>query len=569
MMIALRQFVAWESRAARSPRLAWGIVFLLAVSCFSLHLTLHLANLWKKEHYQFAPILIIACCCIAAGRWREARQGKLFYPRFRIHPIPAVVTVLAYGLAVWVNSPWCGFLSMIAFLWLLARNVPFMVGPVLLLAILLPLPLMIDLDVVHGLQRISSRGASVLLDLSGIAHVPEGNIVETADRRFFVEEACSGFGSVYMLLAVAGLIVVLKRLRPCVALPLLLCAPVWAVAANILRIFAVVWAHVRYGTDLASGMHHEVLGIGTYVLAVIGLLISEQALLFLMSPVGTQGLHPAGTRRGDFERTLITFWDDQTNGEWSFLQTRAMRRGISGVSASFGGAPLFCSALLLLCLSGWAAVEACRFAQTSGWDIPGVPSAGHEQLPAPGSRSAAVFGQWFLKQELPDSDFRVVSYESAGSDSREGMSERWKIEYQQRQWIVESTERVTHLSPVDVAEKEGLRLIEQQQEVMTDSKGRPYTVEVVLAEEAEGPLRLSFVVRIDREGRSVEPSMSLDRAGTSLMKRLYSAEASAGVYQLTAIVSLTAVPDLLTRETLQQAAWRMIVQFIENREGMR
>jgi hypothetical protein len=205
----------------------------------------------------------------------------------------------------------------------------------------------------------------------------------------------------------------------------------------------------------------------------------------------------------------------------------------------------------------------------SGWDIPGVPSAGHEQLPAPGSRSAAAFGQWFLKQELPDSDFRVVSYESAGSDSREGMNERWKIEYQQRQWIVESTERVTHLSPVDVAEKEGLRLIEQQQEVMTDSKGRPYTVEVVLAEEAEGPLRLSFVVRIDREGRSVEPSMSLDRAGTSLMKRLYSAEASAGVYQLTAIVSLTAVPDLLTRETLQQAAWRMIVQFIENREGMR
>lgn len=444
-MFLLKQLVRWERRAGSNLRRAWFIVFMLMAVCFSMTLIQHFANLWKKEHYQFAPVLLAACCAIGFGRWREAAQGKLFFPKFRVQPLIALLSALAFALAVWINSPWCGFLSLIAFGWMLSRNVPFLTGPVLLLTIMLPLPLMMDQEVVHGLQRVSSSGASVLLDLVRIPHIPEGNVVETSSRRFFVEEACSGFGSVYLLVAIAGLIIVLKRLRLCVALPLMVTAPVWAVAANIARIFAVVWAYDRKGLNLADGLNHEILGIGTYALAVVGLLISEQALLFFLTPIGSHGRPTPGTRRERMQNWLIEFWDSQTDGNWQFQQTLVLRRGISGIGLSSGGAPVFCGALLLFYLGGWVSLEGYRFLCRN---LQPETFEGEISRTDSGSRS------------MPVSQMRVISCESSDSAPEEGVSERWKIEYLQRQWDVEATGLV-HPASLKGTYGPGVQIVEQ------------------------------------------------------------------------------------------------------------
>jgi hypothetical protein len=63
---------------------------------------------------------------------------------------------------------------------------------------------------------------SALLDVASVSHLMAGNIVEVTDRKFFVEEACSGIGAVFLLLASAAVYAAWKELRIVVGLPLLI-----------------------------------------------------------------------------------------------------------------------------------------------------------------------------------------------------------------------------------------------------------------------------------------------------------------------------------------------------------
>ncbi len=284
-------------------------------------------------------MLLLSVGVIALGRLGESKNVAWRPGNLSLHIPLMILVVVTFAAAFWLNSPWLGYLSFVSSLLLLGRNVPNLASSILLLLILLPLPFSFDSEVVHSLQRISSRGASSLMDAVGIRHLMAGNVLEVADRRFFVEEACSGIGSVFLLLSSAAVYAAWKQLRLIVTVPLLCAAVGWAVAANTFRIFVVAWAHVERGIDLSAGIYHDGLGSLTYLLALLLLILTEQFLLFIFDPIS----NIASDDRDFFSASevisgeMTTLWNRITNGDPALMQQRFLEKGVSGILMNRSG----------------------------------------------------------------------------------------------------------------------------------------------------------------------------------------------------------------------------------------
>lgn len=291
-------------------------------------------------------MMLLAVAGLSYENWRSARRRGQSFETLKLSTPLFVQSSLTFSAALWLNSPWLAFLTTITILWAVLRNIPFGFSVITPLFVLLPLPFSMDGEAVHGLQRISSRGASALLDLASIQHLMSGNILEVSDKNFFVEEACSGIGSVYLLLASAAIYASWRQLRIVVTIPLLLSAIFWAVAGNTFRIFSVAFAHERLQLDLSSGTLHDMLGSATYLMSLLVLIMTEQALLFLFEPVDTDVTSKASdTKTRILAMAMGRFWDRRTLMDPEIRIKKFLTKGISGFRVTRG---LFIVVLMLL-----------------------------------------------------------------------------------------------------------------------------------------------------------------------------------------------------------------------------
>jgi exosortase len=336
MSVAI-QIARLERKADRWPRLFLFLAVVLFAGCFGPWLYTHFSHLWQREHYQFFPMMLVAVAGLSYGCWTNAEQQGQSLNTLKLSIPLLVLSVLTFAGAIWLNSPWLAFLTTIIILWTVLRNIPFGTSSIAPLIVLLPLPFAMDGEVVHGLQRISSRGASALLDLASIPHLMSGNVLEVSDKNFFVEEACSGIGSVYLLLASAAIYASWRQLRLIVTIPLLLSAVFWAVAGNTFRIFSVAWAHENLQLDLSSGSLHDLLGSATYLMSLLLLIMTEQALLFAFDPLQVPAQEKRSTPKIEtLVNTLAAFWDQRTRMDPELRIQKFLERGLSGYRVTRG-----------------------------------------------------------------------------------------------------------------------------------------------------------------------------------------------------------------------------------------
>lgn len=320
-----------ELEIGRRPQFFLRLAFALFLACFGPWLLTHFRHLWGREHYQFFPMMLLAVAVLCYGCWKTAAQHGLSLQSLKFSTPLFVMATLTFSGALCINSPWLVYLTTMLILWLILRNVPFGCSSFFPLFVLLPLPFTMDSELIHGLQRVSSRGASALLDLASIRHLMAGNVLETSDKNFFVEEACSGIGSVYLLLASAAVYASWRQLRLVVTIPLLLSSVFWAVAGNTFRIFSVAWAHENLQIDLSSGLQHDLLGTTTYLISLVLLFMTEQALLFLLEPVGaTVSSKASDTKTQTLAATMSQLWDDRTAMDPEVRMEKLLKRQISG-----------------------------------------------------------------------------------------------------------------------------------------------------------------------------------------------------------------------------------------------
>ena len=183
----LRTFARLHLWADRHYRIVVAILLVLGVLSFGPWVALHLSHFVGAAALPVFPdahSCTCRCGCLAlvigdSTRCRTNR-ASLENPYSGAGPDGA----LAGCPACWLNSPWFGMVACLLFLMLIARNCGNLYPVVLPLALLIPLPFATDTNLIMWLQRVSSIGASPLLDMAEIRHLMSGNVLELADRRF-------------------------------------------------------------------------------------------------------------------------------------------------------------------------------------------------------------------------------------------------------------------------------------------------------------------------------------------------------------------------------------------------
>lgn len=262
---------------------SWKAAGLAAVLAFGGILYDHGRRLGVLEYFDFFPVFLVAVIALTVRALQASESLKK--RQWRAEPISLGLALLFYCGSIWAQSPWLGFAS-----FFLLGNSLLVAEPTArsswrLLILLIPLPMELDSRLIHELQRISSLYASRLLDFSGIPHLMRGNVLELPSNRFFVEEACSGIGSVYLLTAATALYVVLSQMRLIRGLPLLASVPWWAIVSNVVRIVVIAATAHLWQIDLSHGWQHETLGIAAMLLAFCGIWSTRFLSDFLFGPI--------------------------------------------------------------------------------------------------------------------------------------------------------------------------------------------------------------------------------------------------------------------------------------------
>jgi len=139
-------------------------------------------------------------------------------------------------------------------------------GPLLACLLLVPWPYVLYFAATARLQRMSSHGAELLLALSGVPVVREGNLLRFQGYQLEVVEACSGLRSLLAMTALAAVVAVAARTSPRRTALLLVLAVPLALGANLLRLVLTGYVSQLRGPEAAAGFFHLAEGLATFVL---------------------------------------------------------------------------------------------------------------------------------------------------------------------------------------------------------------------------------------------------------------------------------------------------------------
>jgi exosortase len=195
--------------------------------------------------------------------------------------LPARSTVrglwlVAFGCLVLLSGKLAGefFLARISFVFVLAgltwtfwgglrlRTLAF---PFVLLATMVPLPVLVYNALAAPLQLLASRIATDLAQILGVSIYRDGNIIHLATISLGVEEACSGLHSLPALMVGALLLGFLANATMLGRMLLLVASIPLAIAVNILRVTGTAIL-ADHHPEFAEGFYHSFQGWLVFVM---------------------------------------------------------------------------------------------------------------------------------------------------------------------------------------------------------------------------------------------------------------------------------------------------------------
>ncbi|TWU37567.1 Transmembrane exosortase [Novipirellula aureliae] len=266
----------------------WGAFALVSLPM----LVPYFIGMWRLEHYQYFPFVFIVVGALAYSR--IDRETPIRGPQSLSLWI---VLLAAAGLicsSLVFSSTWfaaVGFVLIgIAFFGsqagtvdetLLALSVP--------LLMLVRLPVGLDQILIKQLQGVTTQLASVLLDVIGVTHAVQGNIIQLAGRELLVAEACSGVQSVFTLAFLASVIIAYFRRRLWLLPFYVFISLLLAIFGNVIRVTTVAVAEYFWGMDLANGLAHDMIGYIALAIAGLLLLSFDQLVITILHPASDFG----------------------------------------------------------------------------------------------------------------------------------------------------------------------------------------------------------------------------------------------------------------------------------------
>lgn len=265
-------------------------------------------ELWSRGHYQFFPLVVPGAAALV---WLNCRRlGRLEPGSARVSLGLAAAAWLLLALGVALITPWFAAVGLLLGLagavyaiggWRLSKAA---LPAWVFLWLAIPPPRKYDFYLIAKLQNVVSRWSSELLDLAGVFHVMDGNVVQVAGRELLVDQACSGIYSLFTLLIGTAFYVLWNKLSVVRATVLLVASVFWVLFGNVVRIVLVVVLSTRWGIDVVSGWKHELLGIAMFVV-MLGMVVStDRFTVFVLSVLGKirgafEGNREMQTARGE------------------------------------------------------------------------------------------------------------------------------------------------------------------------------------------------------------------------------------------------------------------------------
>ena len=146
-----------------------------------------------------------------------------------------------------------------------------------MLLFMIPLPSIIYGQITFPLQLLASRVAEASLGLLGIPVLREGNVLELANQKLSVVEACSGIRSL-LSLSFLALVYAYFFDRRAWMRPVLLVATIpIAITANATRV-TVTGILSQYDSELAKGFYHSAQGWIIFMTALACLVITHRVI---------------------------------------------------------------------------------------------------------------------------------------------------------------------------------------------------------------------------------------------------------------------------------------------------
>lgn len=141
--------------------------------------------------------------------------------------------------------------------------------PILFLIFMIPLPMVAIANISFRLKLFASQISVFFVNAMGIRAVREGSIIKTAHSYLVVEDPCSGIRSLIALIALGCLMAYLSKLsRPRKMILFISSVPI-AVFSNIIRIISLTLVSEMYGSEIATGTFHDVMGVLVFVIAFV------------------------------------------------------------------------------------------------------------------------------------------------------------------------------------------------------------------------------------------------------------------------------------------------------------
>ena len=155
--------------------------------------------------------------------------------------------------------------------------------PLLMLPLMVPIPAVIYNQITFPLQLFASSVAEHVLSLLGIPVLRDGNVLELANQKLSVVEACSGIRSLMSLTFLSLVYGYLSEPRLWVRWSIFLASIPIAVAANAFRVSAT-GVLSEYNPDLAQGFFHTLEGGVSFAFA-FGLMILFHVIVKKLFPM--------------------------------------------------------------------------------------------------------------------------------------------------------------------------------------------------------------------------------------------------------------------------------------------
>lgn len=243
-----------------------------------------LINIWRSNpdysHGFLVPVISGYLCWTK----REAFQ------KLPLRPNAWGIVLLVLGLAIFVlgtvsqggvsQQRYSFILVLIGLVLLLfgidhLRLVSFPLG---FLVLMIPLPGVLEPEILFPLQLFAAKAATTILFFLGIPVLREGTIIQLAGSTLEVAEACSGIRSLLSLVALGTIYAYFTQRNFWIRLVISSCAIPIAIFANALRVAGTgLLAHL-YGTQVAEGFYHHFSGWLMFVFALL-LFVGVAALL--------------------------------------------------------------------------------------------------------------------------------------------------------------------------------------------------------------------------------------------------------------------------------------------------